>query len=116
MSFKDVKYNNWEQAKADIAEILRMEYARHVGLKGSAKCNEYEKDFYSRILAGTYDEVELARSLSVLSGMLHKHVGERAVIIIDEYDTPIQQGNEAGYYNEIIGFIRNLFSDAFNTP
>ena len=48
--------------------------------------------------------------------MLHKHVGERAVIIIDEYDTPIQQGNEAGYYNEIIGFIRNLFSGAFNTP
>ena len=113
LSFKDVKYNNWEQTKADIAEILRMEYARHTELIGSAKCNEYEKSFYTKILSGTDDEVELARSLSVLSGMLHKHVGERTVIIIDEYDTPIQQGHEAGYYKEIIGFIRNLFSGAF---
>ncbi len=113
LTFKDVKYNNWEQARADMAEILRMEYARHADLAESGKCTGYERDFYARILAGTEDEVELARALSVLSGMLHKHVGEKAVIIIDEYDTPIQQGYEAGYYEEIIGFIRNLFSGAF---
>lgn len=113
LTFKDVKYNNWEQARADMAEILRMEYARHADLAESEKCTGYERDFYARILAGTEDEVELARALFVLSGMLHKHVGEKAVIIIDEYDTPIQQGYEAGYYEEIIGFIRNLFSGAF---
>lgn len=113
LTFKDVKYSSWEQARSDIAEIIRMEYARHADLAESPKCTEYEKTFYTKILSGAADEVELARSLAVLSGMLHKHFGKPAIIIVDEYDTPIQQGHEAGYYKEVIGFIRNLFSGAF---
>lgn len=113
LTFKDVKYTTWENARADIAEIIRMEYARHTELAKSIKCTEYEKKLYAKILVGDADEVELARSLSVLSAMLHKHFEKPAVIIIDEYDTPIQQGYEAGYYQEIIRFIRNLFSGAF---
>lgn len=113
LTFKDVKYSTWENALSDISEIIRMEYSRHAELRESGKCTEYEKSFYAKIISGTAEEVELARSLSVLSAMLHKHAGMPAVIIIDEYDTPIQQGHEAGYYKEVIGFIRNLFSGAF---
>ena len=113
LTFKDVKYSTWENAFSDISEIIRMEYSRHAELRESGKCTEYEKSFYAKIISGDAEEVELARSLSVLSAMLHKHAGMPAVIIIDEYDTPIQQGHEAGYYKEVIGFIRNLFSGAF---
>jgi hypothetical protein len=113
LTFKDVKYASWENALSDISEIIRMEYSRHAKLRGSGKCTDYEKSFYTKIISGAAEEVELARSLSVLSSMLHKHAGMPAVIIIDEYDTPIQQGHEAGYYKEVIGFIRNLFSGAF---
>ena len=113
LTFKDVKYSTWENALSDISEIIRMEYSRHAELRESGKCTEYEKSFYAKIISGDAEEVELARSLSVLSTMLHKHAGMPAVIIIDEYDTPIQQGHEAGYYKEVIGFIRNLFSGAF---
>lgn len=113
LTFKDVKYSIWENALSDISEIIRMEYSRHAELRESGKCTEYEKSFYAKIISGDAEEVELARSLSVLSAMLHKHAGMPAVIIIDEYDTPIQQGHEAGYYKEVIGFIRNLFSGAF---
>ena len=113
LTFKDVKYSTWENALTDISEIIRMEYSRHAELRESGKCTEYEKSFYAKIISGDAEEVELARSLSVLSAMLHKHAGMPAVIIIDEYDTPIQQGHEAGYYKEVIGFIRNLFSGAF---
>jgi hypothetical protein len=113
LTFKDVKYSTWENALSDITEIIRMEYSRHAELRESGKCTEYEKSFYAKIISGDAEEVELARSLSVLSAMLHKHAGMPAVIIIDEYDTPIQQGHEAGYYKEVIGFIRNLFSGAF---
>ena len=113
LTFKDVKYSTWENALSDISEIIRMEYSRHAELRESGKCTEYEKSFYAKIISGDAEEVELARSLSVLSAMLHKHAGMPAVIIIDEYDTPIQQGREAGYYKEVIGFIRNLFSGAF---
>lgn len=113
LTFKDVKYDSWDNARADIAGIIRMEYARHSELADSISCTDYEKELYRRISAGEAGEVELARSLSVLSAMLHKHTGRPAVIIIDEYDTPIQQGYEAGYYREVIRFIRNLFSGAF---
>ena len=113
LTFKDVKYSTWENALTDISEIIRMEYSRHAELRESGKCTEYEKSFYAKIISWDAEEVELARSLSVLSAMLHKHAGMPAVIIIDEYDTPIQQGHEAGYYKEVIGFIRNLFSGAF---
>lgn len=58
-------------------------------------------------------EVELSSALADLSAMLHKHHGTAPVIIIDEYDTPIQQGYMKGYYEEITLFMRNLFSGGF---
>ena len=113
LSFKDVKYNSWQNARKDIADNIALEFARHAELADSEKCNTIEKSYYQKMLAGNLDEVELARSLSVLSSMLCKHYGTETVIIIDEYDTPIQQGHACGYYEEVIGFIRNLFSGAF---
>ena len=113
LSFKDVKYASWENALKDISAIIRSEYARHGGLADSSACNAVEKQFYEDIISGKADEVALSRSLAVLASMLHKHYGTEAVIIIDEYDTPIQQGYASGYYDQAIGFIRNLFSGAF---
>ncbi len=113
LSFKDVKYPSWDNALKDIAANIRGEYARHEELADSGACNAVEKQLYADIIAGTADEVTLSRSLAVLAAMLHKHYGMEAVIIIDEYDTPIQQGYANSYYDQVIGFIRNLFSGAF---
>ena len=113
LSFKDVKYGTWEKALKDMAANMKAEYARHAELADSAACNPVEKEYYQRIIEGKADEVELARSLAALSEMLHKHYGIGAVIIIDEYDTPIQQGYLCGYYDQVVSFIRNLFSGAF---
>ena len=113
LTFKDVKYSSWQNARKDIADNIAAEYARHGELAGSEKCNAIEKNYYEKMLAGQLDEVELARSLAVLSSMLCKEYGTGTVIIIDEYDTPIQQGYASGYYQEVIAFIRNLFSGAF---
>ena len=113
LTFKDVKYGEWEKALKNIAEIISSEYARHAELGGSERCNAVEKAYYRKIIEGQADDVDLSRSLFMLSAMLHKHYGREAVIIIDEYDTPIQQGYESGYYDEVIAFVRNLFSGAF---
>lgn len=113
LSFKDVKYTTWENALKDIAANIRDEYARHQELAESTACNAVELQTYQTIVAGQADEVMLSRSLAVLSAMLHKHYGMETVIIIDEYDTPIQQGYTCGYYDQVIRFIRNLFSGAF---
>jgi hypothetical protein len=113
LSFKDVKYATWDNALKDIAANIRSEYARHAELGDSPACNTLEKQAYRDVISGMDDEVTLSRSLSLLSAMLHKHYGIGAVIIIDEYDTPIQQGYASGYYDQVIAFILNLFSGAF---
>lgn len=113
LTFKDVKYNSWKNARKDMADNIAAEFARHGELAESKKCTAIEKSYYEKMLAGQLDEVELARSLYVLSSMLCKEHGVETVIIIDEYDTPIQQGYASGYYDEVIAFIRNLFSGAF---
>lgn len=113
LSFKDVKYASWENALKDIAAIIRSEFARHDELLESATYNAVEKQAFQAIINGQADEVALSRSLSLLSAMLHKHYGIETVIIIDEYDTPIQQGYASGYYDQVIAFVRNLFSGAF---
>lgn len=113
LSFKDVKYASWKNALKDMTAIIRNEYARHGELADSAACTPVEKQLFRAMLEGRADEVALSRSLAVLSAMLHKHWGMETVIIIDEYDTPIQQGYANGYYDQVIAFIRNLFSGAF---
>ncbi len=113
LSFKDVKYAGWDNALKGLAAVIRGEFARHGELADSAKCNTVEKQAFKSIIDGTADEVSLSGSLALLSEMLHRHYGTEAVIIIDEYDTPIQQGYVSGYYDRVIAFVRNLFSGAF---
>ena len=113
LSFKDVKFDSWNDARKDMENCLRTEFARHTELEDSTRCNAVERGYYKRMLDGSIDEVDLPRALSVLSAMLRKHYQIETVIIIDEYDTPIQQGYSNGYYKEVVGFIRNLFSGAF---
>lgn len=113
LTFKDVKYDSWEATCAKIAGLLQEEFGRHSELKNSDKLENYEKEYYAKILSGRADEVELADSLRKLSGMLATHYGKAPIIIIDEYDTPIQEGYSKEFYDEIIGFMRNFFSGAF---
>lgn len=113
LTFKDVKFDSWDKALRDIADSIATEYARHFELENSDKCDRMEKQYYQKIVSKEADEVDLSKALSSLSRMLFKHYGENSVIIIDEYDTPIHQGYVRGYYDQVVGFIRNLFSGAF---
>ena len=69
--------------------------------------------YFNKILDGCANEVELASSLQKLSKMLAEHYGKPPIILIDEYDTPIQEGYSKKFYDEIVGFMRNFFSGAF---
>ncbi len=110
ITFKDIKFNTWEETFEAIRDVFSKEAARHIELQTSDKCNEYEKKAFENLLAGDVSEVELSGALLNLSGMLHKHHGVAPIIIIDEYDIPIQQGYMRGYYDNVILFMRNLFS------
>lgn len=110
LTFKDVKYNSWEKTFEKICKLISLEYQRHIELESSSKLSNYEKEMFSAIANGKAKTVDFETALGTLSLLLHKHHGTKAIIIIDEYDTPIQQGHICGFYSEIIGFMRNFFS------
>ena len=110
ITFKDIKFDSWEQTYDAIKDVFAKEAARHIELRTSGKCDEFEKEEFEKLLSGEVNEVELSGALLDLSRMLHKHHGTAPVIIIDEYDIPIQQGYMKDYYDKIILFMRNLFS------
>lgn len=113
ITLKDVKHNSWENTFANIGSIISSEYCRHSDLSKSPKLDKKQKDFYDKMVSEKFSAVDLERSLLYLSEMLKKHYGEGAVIIIDEYDTPIQSGHTSGFYDDVIAFMRNLLSGCF---
>ena len=113
LTFKDVKFDTWDVTIDKIRGLLQEEYGRHQELLNSDKLSQYEKEYFTKIISATANEVELTSSLERLSKMLASHYDKAPVIIIDEYDTPIQEGYSKDFYDEIIGFMRNFFSGAF---
>ncbi len=110
MTFKDVKFNTWDETFTSIKALFSAEAARHMELAASDKISEYDKKYFNKLLSADMTAVELSAVLGNLSRMLCEHHGIETIIIIDEYDTPIQQGHGKGFYEDIILFMRNLFS------
>ena len=110
LSFKDVKCASWQETYRMIIRLIALEFRRHIELESSEKLNKYEREQFALLANSTADTSEYQLSLQILSLLLHKHYGKEAIIIIDEYDTPIQQGHTCGFYNEVIEFMRNFFS------
>ncbi len=113
VTFKDIKFNTWKETFDAIRQVFSLEAQSHSELQTSDKCDEYDKKIFEKLLTGEVNEVELSGALLNLSRMLHKHYGIAPIIIVDEYDIPIQQGYMKGYYEEVILFMRNLFSGGF---
>jgi len=110
LTFKDVKFQTWEETMENLRHILRSEFNRHSYILASDKISSYSKEYFRSVVSGTATEVALSSALGQLSQMLHEHHGIAPVIIIDEYDIPIQQGHMKGFYDDVVSFIRNLFS------
>lgn len=110
LSFKDVKCTSWQETYSMIIRLIALEFRRHIELENSEKLNKYEREQFVALANSTADASEYQLSLQILSLLLHKHYGKETIIIIDEYDTPIQQGHTCGFYNEVIEFMRNFFS------
>lgn len=113
LTFKDVKFDSWEATIDKVRGLLQAEFGRHQELLDSQKAAQYEKEYFRKILDGSATEVEMTSALENLSKMLASHYGKAPIIIIDEYDTPIQEGYARDFYDEIITFMRNFFSGAF---
>jgi hypothetical protein len=112
LTFKDVSNNNWELCYENLKQVIANEYKRHDYLLKSDVIDEIQKNIYTNIMAFNATQSDYESSLKNLSKYLYDYHEKNVIILIDEYDTPIQQGFLNEYYDEIIGFMRILLSGA----
>ncbi len=112
LSFKDAKANTWEDCYEQIVSEITNLYSKHDYLLEKNNLKNYEKEEYLKILRKTAKSTDYQNSLKQLSKYLQKFHNEKVVILLDEYDTPIQSAYDM-FYEEVISFMRNLLSGAF---
>lgn len=110
LSFKDLKYDTWAETFANMKLLIQMEYGRHDVLCVSDRLSDQERKYYQDVLEGRMEDVLFPATLSQLMNLLRKHYQQKVIVLIDEYDIPIQQGYRKGYYEQVIGFMRNFLS------
>ncbi len=109
ISFSGINETSWKQMHNQLCKVLKDEVKRHKELRTSEKCGEDYKEMVKSFTAKGDNRYDFKNTLLDLSRMLEEHYGVPAIIIIDEYDTPIQQGFLEGFYTNVINFLRGLF-------
>ena len=113
LTLKDVKCLNWEDTFQILRSLISSEFMRHNKLETSNILDTREKEQYAHFADGDINESECQLALKILSSLLHKHYGKECIIVVDEYDAPINQGYSSGFYDKTINFMRNFFSNGF---
>ena len=118
LSLKDVEGLSFSEAKRRCIQLIKREAERFYGLKNSERLLDIDKKNYCRLLDMTVQEEDsdiVSSSIKMLSALLYKHYGKKTVILIDEYDVPLDKAFQHGYYKEMVHFIRGLLGEALKT-
>ena len=113
LSFKGVDGLDFTTARRMLCAILKDELDRHYYLKNSDVLTDEDRTLFTKMLHGQDDNIE--DSIRMLSKLLYKHYGQKVVILIDEYDVPLDKAFQNGYYKEMVSIIRGLFGQALKT-
>jgi len=113
ITFKDVKYNTWEECRHVIHKLIIGLFNDFRCILDSSKVSKEDKQCYKQITSRKPDDADFTTSFLLLSKLLYQHFKAKPVILIDEYDTPIHQGYFCGFYDEVITFMRVFFGNSF---
>ena len=114
LSFADIKANTFALAKEKICMLIKEIYNKHMYLQKEGFLNENEAEVIRKVFTDMTDSIA-AYSLKNLSGFLSRYYGKKVMILLDEYDTPLQEAWVYGYWQEMVEFIRGLFNSTFKT-
>ena len=114
LSFADVKANTFAVAREKICMLIKEVYRKYDFLLAEGNLKEGETELFPGTLAEMTDS-EAAYSLKNLSEFLYRYYGKKVIILLDEYDTPLQEAWVSGYWKEMVEFIRGLFNSTFKT-
>ena len=115
LSFARVKDTGLAEAKERIREIIRGTFIINSFLCDSDVLKTVEKEYFERIMSGDASDVDVTSALYHLSDYLYRYYGKKAIILLDEYDTPMQEAYVGGYWQELVAFTRSLFNSTFKT-
>jgi len=110
LTLKDIKCNSWEETFQRLKSVISEEYIRFKHILRKDEMETEEVEYFKRISEESGSVTDFERSLSRLTGFLYKSYGEKPILLLEEYDIPIQQGYVAGFYQEVISFMRNWLS------
>lgn len=113
ITFKDCKADTFESVQNKIAEELQREYVRHDYLLSDPEMKDVYRPWFNAIYEGHANQEQLEGSLLLLSDLLTSHWGMPPLVLLDEYDSPIHVAYDKGYYDQMIGFMRNFMSKVF---
>ncbi|MDR1560069.1 MAG: ATP-binding protein [Clostridiales bacterium] len=114
LTLKSAKQNTFQGALSVLKETVASEFKRHNAIYGKLT-DKSDQDRWNRVVSLKGELEEYATSLLFLSGLLYEVYGKRVVILIDEYDVPLESAYFKGYYDEMAGFIRSMFESALKT-
>ena len=115
LSFANVKPDTYQEAYDSICKIIAREYRHHVSMMESSCFLQADREQFYKILNGNASISDICASLNLLSEYLYDYYGKRAIILLDEYDTPMQEAYANGCWNELAAFMRKLMNAAFKT-
>ena len=115
LSLKDMKSLNYLEQIQQFAYIMKIIILQHLNLFDSPLIDESDKKTLNDLRFLRADPIQLKNSLSMLSRCLYQHYHQKVIILIDEYDVPLQSAYQHDYYDEMVDFIRSVFSSALKT-
>ena len=115
LTLKDMQYLNFEDQKKQFAILIKELILKNIELLDSSIIDEADYNILNDFRFLKPDEVQLKNSLKILSNCLYKYYQQRVIILIDEYDVPLQSAYNNGYYDEMVDFLRSVFSSALKT-
>lgn len=114
LSFAGIKETNYPNARKKICQMLAELYTSHSFLLSSDKLEEGDKEFFRRMTVDM-DDVDATMALHYLSKFLYLYYGKKVIILLDEYDTPMQEAFVDGFWQELVAFTRSMFNSTFKT-
>ena len=115
LSFANMKERDYKTTREKINRILNNLYVKYIFLRDSDVLTDTDRAFFNRVLAVEISDSDATLALYQLSDYLYRYYGKKAIILLDEYDTPMQEAYVGGYWDEIVAFTRSLFNSSFKT-
>ena len=115
LSFANVKETSFASARERIDQMIADLYIKNNFLLSSDKMTAADRDYFQTVCMGRMSEVQATGALYKLSDYLFRYYGKKVIILLDEYDTPMQEAYVDGYWPELMSFIRSLFNASFKT-